>query len=329
MSDSIPTNPSPLRAAVIGCGWIGAGEAVNRHTVGVQSHAEAYTNHTRTRLESVVDANPETAQKAAARWNAQTWFTDVPEMLRAVNPEIVSICTPDALHASTIMAVLECPATRAILAEKPLALTVQEAEHISKACAERGVVLSVNYSRRFCPAFRQLRSEIQQGELGMIQQIHGFYCKVLIHNGTHWLDLLRYLFGEATCAAPLPFHAADADTPSLSLTLSNGAGVVLQAVRTDSFTLFEMDILGEKGRVQILDSGHRMEYHTVKASAHYAGYQNLMPAGTRDHCLQDAIVHAVDDLINCLDKPGTKPLCTPQDALASLSLATQVMEVLR
>jgi len=329
MSADPHTRRQRLRAAVIGCGWIGAGEAVNRDTVGVQSHAEAYASHARTRLSAVVDANGEAAQKAAMRWNAETCFTDPAEMLRAVQPEIVSICTPDALHSSTIMSVLECPSVKAILAEKPLALTVAEAAHVSDAAARRGVVLSVNYSRRFCPAFRRLRAEIQGGGLGTIQQVHGYYCKGLVHNGTHWLDLLRFLFGETADARPLPFRAADADTPSVSLTLACGAGVVLQAVRTAAFTLFEMDILGEKGRLQILDSGHRLEYHAVKDSAYYAGYQNLAPTWTRGHCLRDAVVHAVDDLIGCLDAPGRSPLCTPQDAIACLSLATQMMEVVR
>ena len=329
MSANIQSRRTRLRAAVIGCGWIGAGEPVNRETVGVQSHAEAYANHARTSLNAVVDANPEAAQKAAALWKAETWFTEVSEMLQVVQPEIVSICTPDALHASTILAVLESTCVLAILAEKPLALTVHEAKLISEACEGRGVILSVNYSRRFCPAFRQLRAEIQSGNLGTIQQVHGYYCKGLIHNGTHWFDLLRYLFGEVVNATPLSFPPVDAETPSVSLTLADGAGVVLQAVRTEAFTLFEMDILGEKGRVQILDSGHRIEYHTVHASTHYAGYQNLVASRVRENCLRHAVVHAIDDLINCLDNPSLKPLCTPLDAISSLSLGVEVMEALK
>ena len=313
---------APLRAAVIGCGWIGAGEAVNREVVGVQSHAEAYATHPRTSLSAVVDANLENAQKAATRWGAQHSFDNIAEMLRTVQPEIVSVCTPDALHAAGLMEVLDsCTSVRAILAEKPLALTVEEARAISAAAKARGVVLAVNYSRRYCPAYAQLRYDVASGALGDIQQVHGFYGKGLIHNGTHWIDLLRFLCGEVAELRALDLPASQADTPAVSMLLKNGASALLQPCRPDAFTLFEMDILGTLGRARLLAGGLHMEHHRVADSPYFKGYRELLPQGIEEHCMTNSIVHAVSDVITCLDQEGRQPACTAEDAIAALELA--------
>ena len=322
MSAEFQLRTDRLRAAVIGCGWIGAGEAVNRDIVGVQSHAEAYSMHPRTCLSAVVDANLTTAQTAATRWQAASCFDDPVDMLKAVRPEIVSICTPDALHASAIMTVLDsCPSVRAILAEKPLALTVQEARDISAAANRRGVVLAVNYSRRYCPAYAQLRAEIASGALGDIQQVHGFYGKGLVHNGTHWIDLLRFLCGEIVALRVLQLPAHQPCTPAVSMLLENGGAAILQPCRPDAFTLFEMDILATRGRVRMLAGGLHMERHLVADSPYFAGYRELVCQSIQERCMTNSIVHAVSDVIACLDQPGRQPACTASDAIATLELA--------
>lgn len=322
MSAELHPHAEPFRAAVIGCGWIGAGEAVNRDIVGVQSHAEAYATHPRTRLSAVVDASPASAERAASRWQSENCFDAPLEMLQAVQPEIVSICTPDALHATSIMMVLEnCPSLRAILAEKPLALTVVEGRRVREAAEERGVVLAVNYSRRYCPAYARLRSEIAGGTLGDIQQVHGFYGKGLVHNGTHWIDLLRFLCGEIESLKTLEMEASQPDTPGISLLLKSGATAILQPCNPGAFTLFEMDILATQGRVRMLAGGLTMERHQVTDSPYFAGYRELVKQGEQEHCMTNAIVHAVDDVIACLDQPGRRPACTAADAITALEFA--------
>jgi predicted dehydrogenase len=324
MSAELQTRHTRLRTAVIGCGWIGAGEGVNRDIVGVQSHAEAYASHARTQLSAVVDANLDSAEKAAKRWQAESFYDDPIKMIQAAQPEIVSICTPDALHANTILLMLEnCPSLRAILAEKPLALTLAEARRVSAAAEQRGVVLAVNYSRRYCPAYRQLRAEIQSGALGAIQQVHGYYGKGLIHNGTHWIDLLRYLCGEISSLQALPLPVACADTPAISMILESGAVALLQPCRPEAFTLFEMDILAEQGRIRMLAGGLHIERHAVAKSPYFAGYRELLFQSVQERCMTDSIVHAVDDLITCLDETGRQPTCTAADATIALALAIQ------
>lgn len=326
MCDNSITSGRRLRAAVIGCGWIGAGESPNRENVGIQSHAEAYSTHSRTRLTAVVDASADVAEKSAIRWNPAQAYTDPVKMLQAEDPEIVSICTPDALHASSILTVLDSSdSLRAILVEKPLALTVREALEVKAAAEARGVILGVNYSRRYCPAYVELRAEIESGVFGKIQQVHGYYGKGLVHNGTHWIDLLRYLCGEIAHIRALPLPVMHNDTPAISILLQNGASAILQPSNPDAFTVFEMDILAEKGRIRMLSGGLFMERFMVGQSPYFAGYTELLSMGRKGGCMTDAITHAVHNMIYCIDNPAHYPACTASDAIVALELAVDAV----
>lgn len=315
----------PLRAVVIGCGWIGAGTARDPATVGVQSHAEAYARHPRITLAGVADHDLTRAQTAAAAFGPCEVFGDPAELLHTLRPDIVSICTPDESHAAMLRLALSQPSTRAVLMEKPLSVTVNEARSLVQMASQQGVVLTVNYSRRFCPAFQQLRDELRQGIFGRIQQVQGYYGKGIIHNGTHWLDLLRFLVGDIEHVAVPAILQPDAHTPSAQIVCASGVPATLSALDHTAFTLFEMDILGTAGRVRILNGGHRILRSHIVESPLYADYVNLGDEEIQDCCLKDAITHAVDDLLACLDGRSAQPACTGADAVACLESATAIL----
>lgn len=315
----------PFRAVVIGCGWIGAGTARDPAIVGVQSHAEAYARHPRVTLAGLADHDLTRAETAAAQFGPCDVFDDPAVMLETLRPEIVSICTPDDNHAAMLRLALSQSSTRAVLMEKPLATDVHEARELVQAARQQDVILAVNYSRRFCPAFRRLRDELQQGVFGRVQQVHGYYGKGIIHNGTHWIDLLRCLTGEIVQASVLTTVKPDPQTPSAQFLCAGGIPATLQALDHTAFTLFEMDIIGTAGRVRILDGGHRILRSRTVESPLYAGYVNLGDEQIEERCLKDAMLHAVDDLVSCLAGHSKQPACTGADAVACLETATAIL----
>src|SRR3954453_17588136 len=138
-----------MRAPLLGCGMIGAGIGEPHPDVGVMTHCGAYTAHPETELVAVAD--PERAQSAGERWHAKP-YADPHELLAHEQPEIVSVATPDHTHAELVEACLNTPSVKAILAEKPLALSLARARPLVAQAQAR--VLAVNYPRRFTPAFR-------------------------------------------------------------------------------------------------------------------------------------------------------------------------------
>src|SRR5262249_31548670 len=133
---------------------------------------------------------------AARRWKAPGRYADAGRLLRDAAPEIVSIATPDDTHAELLELVCTTESVRAVLAEKPLALDPDEAERLVRLAESRGVVLAVNYVRRFAPSHRRLERWLADRPLGRIELVRGTYVRGIKHNGTHWLDLARFLVGE-------------------------------------------------------------------------------------------------------------------------------------
>lgn len=314
-----------LKAAIIGCGAIGVGEATRPHPdVGAYSHAEAYAACPDVELVAVADRDSARAQIAARSWGAEP-YTDLPTLLTTARPDLVSLCAPDATHAELLEQILGAPGIRGVLAEKPLAVSAASAAKLGELAHARGVTLAVNYSRRFAPPIAELSRSIATGDFGELQHVHGSYTGGLRHNGTHWLDLLRMLVGEPVAVRGWDRLGEDGSDPSLDaeLSMAGGATARLAALDARGFTAFEFELTGTAGRVRLASSGHRIERWTVGADELHPGYRALVPAPSKTAALRDVTAYAVADLARCV-RGGGRPACTARDATRALVLAEAI-----
>ena len=315
----------PYRAAVIGCGKIGSEYADDPRIRDIYTHAGAYTACPDTELVAVCDIDPARAKRCADRWGVRSSFEDYRAMLGKARPEIVSVCTPDKTHAEILDVVLRSPSVKAVLAEKPLAMEVKEARGIVQLSGDRGVILAVDYSRRYAANHRKVRDLVREGAIGRVQCMNGCYSGGLLHSGSHWLDLARFLVGEITSVqgfGPRP-GAGDDPTYDARLVFEGGATGSLGGLDGSAFGIFEADIIGTTGRVRILDSGHLVEIWEAGENPRYTGYRSLSIRETWDTGFSDLLLHAVGDLVHCLEHGGT-PACTGNDGVAALAVADAI-----
>ncbi len=313
-----------MRAAVIGCGRIGSTFADDPLLCGdIFTHAEAYTKSPRTQLVALCDTDRAKLEAAGKRWNVDALFADPREMMATAAPEIVSVCTPTASHLDVARAILtsEKP-PRAILCEKPLGKTVDEAEEIVSIATARHVTLSTIYMRRFAKNLIALKSIIDSGELGKIQAISGWYVGGTFHNGTHWFDMLRYFAGEAEIVSGLDILGETGDDPTFDVAIFMSSGILatLRAGNAKNYSLFEMDIVLEKGRAQITDSGHVISLSRATQSPRYTGYVELEPIERDLGDRRDLMLHAVEDAVGAVTF-GREPACTGRDGIAAMRIA--------
>lgn len=310
------------RAALVGCGRIGSELDDDPLVEGVQSHAGAYTRSALTTLVAVCDADVEKARRCATRWGLAAHYRDCSAMLAEQQPELVSVCTPDETHYEILRQVLEAPGVRGVLTEKPLALSVDQADELARMADERGVTLAVNYIRRYASSHRKLKDFLDSGAIGEVQTVGGYYTKGTLHNGTHWFDLARFLVGEIRRVWGRDVLHESGDDPTLDafIEFDGGAAAHLQACRSTAYTVFEMDLIGTRGRVQLLDSGHVFQTFLVADSPRYSGYRGLVPVDGIAGGLEDVLLHAVEDLVRSVDQ-GTQPLCSAADGIAALKVA--------
>jgi predicted dehydrogenase len=311
----------PYRAAVIGCGLIGSRFARDAGRIGVFTHAGAYAACERTELAALCDADAALLAEAGRQWKVDALYRDLAGLLAESRPDIVSICTPDDTHATLLKQVLAAPGVKAVFAEKPLATSLPDAREI--VALARGRVVLLNYSRHFATNHVGLKSLLGSGGIGRIVAVQGVYTKGLRHNGSHWIDLARWLVGEiATVQAFDSLREGGADpTLDLRLHFQSGATGSLTGLSAGNYSIFEMDILGTEGRVRLSDGGWVVEHSPVECSPHYTGYRTPAPSKIIPGDMRDVTLRGVNHLTECLDQPGTPLACTVQDGLLTLLVA--------
>ena len=172
-----------LRAAVIGCGKMAA------------AHAGAYLRDGRAALVAAVDPVPEAAEAFARRFGVPRTYPDHCAMLAAERPDVVSVCTWPPDHTAPVIDAAESGAC-GILCEKPLAVTLPEADRMLAAADPAGAAFMVGHQRRLEPRYRLARQLIADGALGEVIDVHGTAGGDLLTDGTHLFDLARYLLED-------------------------------------------------------------------------------------------------------------------------------------
>jgi len=211
--------------------------------------------------------------------------------------------------------------------EKPVGLNIEEAERLVSAAQDQNILLAVNYTRRFADGFQRLKHELQNGLIGRIRTVHGYYTKGVIHNGTHWFDLARFLVGEVECVSGRDRLTENGPDPTLDVRLafSCGAAGTLIGCNLHDYTIWEMELLGTAGRIRIVDSGRRIEIHKPVSGSQVAGYTFLELSEQRFSGQEFALAGAADQIVNHLDQ-GSPVSCSGKDATVALGIAMAAIE---
>ncbi|GBD23471.1 1,5-anhydro-D-fructose reductase [bacterium HR29] len=119
-------------------------------------------------LAGIVDTDGARALELASTLGCPA-FGDIEAAVRQARPDAAYVATPDHLHRQPVEAL--AAAGIAILVEKPLATTVEDARAMTEAVERAGVHAEVNYGLRWHPAFQEARRAIESGEVGEVRTL--------------------------------------------------------------------------------------------------------------------------------------------------------------
>lgn len=285
---------------IIGAGNIGA-FFDKPESPNVLTHAHAFTKIKEFNLLGFVDADSDKAEKASILWNT-SYFKSLEEAFEKNRIDVVSVCVPDEYHYELLIKLSDLP-IKLIFAEKPLAKNLKEAEEIINLYNKKNVKCLVNYSRRFVHEFEILKENIVLGRYGELICGNGYYGKGIMHNGSHLIDFLTYIIGEIkefrTFNYNFDFYDND---PSISaiLKFQNGGTFTMNNIPCSNYTIFEIELLFEKSRIRIIDSGFKIEINEVLGNSLFEGYRNLVKGDEINTSLGNAMENAVTNIYNNL-----------------------------
>src|SRR4051812_28321039 len=257
-----------MSAEELGFAIIGAGMVARYHATAIERTPGA-------RLVAICRSDPARAEETAAQFGVPC-LADYTDLLARDDVDAVCICTPSGLHAQQTIAAAR--AGKHVLVEKPMALTLADADAMIAACAQAGVQLGVALQRRTDPEFQRVQAAVAAGELGRIvlgsisipylrQQSYydsadwrGTWALdgggVLMNQGIHLVDLLLWLIGDAAevraTAATLAHTIEVEDCLTATLRFVNRAlGSVTATTAAAPGSPHGVEIYGDRGGVKM------------------------------------------------------------------------------
>lgn len=315
------------KVLIVGCGNIAGGFDAERDAATFPfSHAGAYRRHGGFELLACVEPDTERREAFMHRWSVEYGFASLEEaLLSGLVFDVISICSPTGAHYDDILSALSAK-PRLIFCEKPVTDSADRTREVTERCAEAGVILSVNYTRRWDAALVSFAAELKRGSWGKLRAISCTYNKGVLNNGSHMIDALHLLVGELSLehVAPPVYDMLPTD-PSVPAVLRSVDGVCIQlnCAHAGDYSLFEFEFVTERGVVTIEDGGLHWRIREARASENFKGYRAL-DAGTRKPGdLPQATLAAVTELDTLLLHGGA-PSSSGINALAAQMLCERI-----
>ncbi|WP_417486206.1 Gfo/Idh/MocA family protein [Maricaulis sp.] len=255
-----------VKVAVVGCGHWGKNHVRNFAQLGA--------------LAAVVDPHAPTAQRFADEYGAEALTFD--KALEHEDVDAVVIAAPAELHAD--LAVRAFEAGKHVFVEKPIALTLQEAETMKAASLRAGKTLMVGHLLQYHPAFVALRDFVGAGKLGELRYAYSHRCSLgkfrteenaLWSFAPHDVSMLLALFGNAPDSVSGTGGAFVTDGVEdecrVDMTFPGGGRAHVFASWLHPFKEHRLIVVGETGMAVFEDSANgdeklRLYRHTIDTS---------------------------------------------------------------
>ncbi|MFO0773121.1 MAG: Gfo/Idh/MocA family oxidoreductase [Nitrospiraceae bacterium] len=232
----------PLQVGVLGVGHLG------------QHHARLYASLPETRLAGIYDTDPVRAASIAERHGCPVF--DDPGRLIAAS-QAVSVAVPTTAHYDLAKRCLD--AGRHVLVEKPIAVTVAEAQELVAVAHAKGCVLQVGHSERFNPIMLAVRGELGRPAFIEAQRLAPFNVRgtdvdVILDLMIHDLDLVLSMARspvQSVQAEGASVLSSRIDLAHARLQFADGSVALLTASRVSATRLRRLRVYQESGSVAV------------------------------------------------------------------------------
>jgi predicted dehydrogenase len=306
---------SCLRMAVIGVGSVG------------QHHARILAAMPHADLVGVVDIKADRARGVAAKYGT-TAYTNASEIVGRV--DAVAIATPTVSHVAVALPFVESGA--AVLVEKPLAATVEDADRLLAAADTRGTVLAVGHTERFNPAVAAALPLVSRPKFVEIHRLGTFPERsldidVVFDLMIHDLDVLLATVGsevESVEAVGVNVLTPRVDIANARLRFDSGCVANVTASRISRDRVRKARFFQHDAYISIDYAAQEVEVYRL---ASQNGGRPTIQGGRIDVESDEPLRRELDDFI-CAVRDRRPPVVTGRDGRAALALANRIADLI-
>jgi predicted dehydrogenase len=264
---------SRARVALIGAGAI------------AQSYVTAFEGSSSARLVAVVDVDPVAAQRTAERAAVPSFRTHG-EMFASIACDAVIVCTPPVYHMEVAIDALRAGAH--VLCEKPLTIGAFAARRMFAQASSAGRILTMASKFRFVADVLAAKELVERGAIGEVVRIENTFMGpvdmtqrwnsrvalsgggVLIDNGTHSVDIMRFLLGPLVSACAVDVSADsryNGCDDSVHLFVRSAAGIIGSIELSWTLATNDPSFLRIHGTAGTIDVGWRGSAYRLGGAA--------------------------------------------------------------
>lgn len=307
-----------IKTAVIGVGHLG------------KEHARVYHSIADAELVAVCDTNEANGRAIAERYSVR-FVNDYRELIGEV--EAVSVATPTVNHHETACAFLEAGA--AVLVEKPISRTLEEADEMIRLAESKNVVLQVGHIERLNPAFQALQQQLSSPKFFEAHRMGIFTLRsldidVVMDLMVHELDIISALVKSEVVkieAVGIPILTPKIDLANARLEFANGCIANITASR----------VAGE--RLRKLRVFQPNEYYSLDYAEQQVGMFKLVPPKTAgalpeivaqglEITKREPLLAEIESFVSAVSNK-TAPVVTGTEGRRALALALEVLEKIK
>jgi len=285
---------------------------------GWNTHAAVCHTHKDFDLVAFVDPSEEKRNLFGKVWGVDNVFADVETALNSdIDFNIAIVSSPTQSHAHVLEALL-CSSVQGVLCEKPLTQCADEAQELVSAYERKNIPLAVNFTRRWNPYIIELKQGIADNIWGQSVGFSGCYTGGFLHNGSHMVDLLIYLFGAVESSSIHNFSFQGLDDGDIDLTLKtlNGPQGFMKSRDQTQFSVFELELWFERSVVALKDWGRVVEVREATPSRLVPGRLDLASPTVRPTGWELALKGALENVRDAI-REDVPLLSSGQTAMAS------------
>jgi len=322
--------------APVGVGILGLGMGHDRARMATRTEGA--------KLVCVCDILEEKARAVAEELHCD-WCLDYEQMLARDDLDVVGVLTPSGMHADH--GVMAAQAGKHVFTTKPMDLRVEKCDELIAACQRAGVLLAVDFDRRYSQDAHQARLIVQSGKLGRIlladvrmkwlreqsyydggsppgwRKSLKYEGGSLANQGVHQVDLLYWLLGPVASVygriGTLTHDIETEDMCNALLTFQSGAWGVIQTTTCNRPSLgTAIEISGENGTLCLSDN--RITRYEL-AQGPQASLDEFVPEANRPR-------NIVEDMVSALTR-GTPLACDGYEGRRSTEIVCAVYDSAR
>ncbi len=262
-----------IKTVILGCGSIAGNNSDLNYSL---NHAKEIKNNKNFKLIACIEKIKDKKLSFQRKYKIPFSYNSFKSFIKSkLKYDLIVVTTNSELHYDNLIELFN-HTPKNIFCEKPICKTKKELETLNKIIKLKKINFFVNFNRKEDKTVTNLKKTLRKNIFGNIQHVRCVYGNGILNNGIHMIDLLFFLFKNLKLKKVIKSKKfINKISPSFVLESKDKFSIYVDALKHNKFSIFEIDIILQNGRIKYNDNGLKIETYKVEKNKYFANKYKL------------------------------------------------------